>query len=80
MDKPRLWEVLKAGYSLKTFWADLSAGLIVGVVAIPLAVAFAIASGVTPDKGLLTAVVAGFFISALGGSNVQIGGQPGHSS
>jgi len=77
MDKPRLFEVLKAGYTLKTFWADLSAGLIVGVVAIPLAVAFAIASGVTPDKGLLTAVVAGFLISALGGSNVQIGGPTG---
>jgi len=77
MDKPRLFEVLKGGYSLKTFGADLSAGLIVGVVAIPLAVAFAIASGVTPDKGLLTAVVAGFLISALGGSNVQIGGPTG---
>lgn len=77
MDRPRLFEVLKAGYSLKTFGADLSAGLIVGVVAIPLAVAFAIASGVTPDKGLLTAVIAGFLISALGGSNVQIGGPTG---
>lgn len=77
MDKPRLLEVLRAGYTLKTFWNDLSAGLIVGVVAIPLAVAFAIASGVTPDKGLLTAVVAGFLISALGGSNVQIGGPTG---
>jgi len=77
MDRPRLWEVLKGGYGLSTFWADLSAGLIVGVVAIPLAVAFAIASGVTPDKGLLTAVVAGFLISALGGSNVQIGGPTG---
>jgi len=77
MDRPRLLEVLQKGYSLKTFGADLSAGLIVGVVAIPLAVAFAIASGVTPDKGLLTAVVAGFLISALGGSNVQIGGPTG---
>jgi SulP family sulfate permease len=77
MPHPRLFEVLKKGYTLKTFGADLSAGLIVGVVAIPLAVAFAIASGVTPDKGLLTAVVAGFLISALGGSNVQIGGPTG---
>jgi SulP family sulfate permease len=77
MDKPRLIEVLQKGYSLKTFGADLSAGLIVGVVAIPLAVAFAIASGVTPDKGLLTAVIAGFLISALGGSNMQIGGPTG---
>jgi SulP family sulfate permease len=77
MDRPRLLEVLKAGYSPRTFVSDLSAGLIVGVVAIPLAVAFAIASGVTPDKGLLTAVIAGFLISALGGSNVQIGGPTG---
>jgi SulP family sulfate permease len=77
MDRPRLFEVLKQGYKLKTFAADLSAGLIVGVVAIPLAVAFAIASGVTPDKGLLTAVVAGFLVSLLGGSNVQIGGPTG---
>jgi len=77
MAGPRFFEVLRQGYRLKTFGADLSAGLIVGVVAIPLAVAFAIASGVTPDKGLLTAVIAGFLISALGGSNVQIGGPTG---
>jgi SulP family sulfate permease len=77
MPRPRLFEILRRGYSLKTFGADLSAGLIVGVVAIPLAVAFAIASGVTPDKGLLTAVIAGFLISALGGSHVQIGGPTG---
>jgi len=75
--RPRLFDVLRQGYSLKTFGADLSAGLIVGVVAIPLAVAFAIASGVPPDKGLLTAVIAGFLISALGGSHVQIGGPTG---
>ena len=77
MPRPRLFEIFRQGYSVKTFGADLSAGLIVGVVAIPLAVAFAIASGVTPDKGLLTAVVAGFLISALGGSHVQIGGPTG---
>src|SRR5689334_9787511 len=77
MFRPRLFDILKQGYSLKTFGADLSAGLIVGVVAIPLAVAFAIASGVTPDKGLLTAVIAGFLVSALGGSHVQIGGPTG---
>lgn len=77
MSRPRLFEILKQGYSLKTFGSDLSAGLIVGVVAIPLAVAFAIASGVTPDKGLLTAVIAGFLVSALGGSHVQIGGPTG---
>ncbi len=56
---------------------DLSAGVIVGIVAIPLAIAFAIASGVTPDRGLWTAIVAGFLISALGGSRVQIGGPTG---
>src|SRR5471032_1695221 len=54
--------------------ADLPAGIIVGIVALPLAIAFAIASGVTPDRGLWTAIVAGFIISALGGSRVQIGG------
>src|SRR5471032_3555161 len=57
--------------------ADLPAGIIVGIVALPLAIAFAIASGVTPDRGLWTAVVAGFIISALGGSRVQIGGPTG---
>ena len=77
MDRPRLLEVLNQGYRPKTFFSDLAAGLIVGVVAIPLAVAFAIASGVTPDKGLLTAVIAGFLISTLGGSHVQIGGPTG---
>jgi SulP family sulfate permease len=77
MLKPRLVECLRAGYSPKDFIHDLAAGVMVGIVAIPLAVAFAIASGVTPDKGLLTAVVAGFIISALGGSHVQIGGPTG---
>src|SRR5213079_1265261 len=57
--------------------SDLTAGIIVGIVAIPLAIAFAIASGVTPDRGLWTAIVAGFLISALGGSRVQIGGPTG---
>jgi SulP family sulfate permease len=61
----------------RQFSADLLAGLIVGVVAIPLALAFAIASGVSPEKGLVTAVVAGFLISLLGGSRVQIGGPTG---
>src|SRR6202011_1343365 len=56
------------------FLGDLVAGIIVGVVALPLAIAFAIASGVSPDRGLWTAIVAGFIISALGGSRVQIGG------
>src|SRR5918911_943249 len=57
--------------------ADLTAGVIVGIVALPLAIAFAIASGVTPERGLYTAVIAGFLISALGGSRVQIGGPTG---
>src|SRR5690349_2146011 len=64
-------------YSRRQFLADLQAGVIVGIVALPLAIAFAIASGVTPDRGLYTAIVAGFLISALGGSRVQIGGPTG---
>jgi SulP family sulfate permease len=64
-------------YSLARFRADATAGVIVGIVAIPLAIAFAIASGVTPDRGLVTAVVGGVLISALGGSRVQIGGPTG---
>ena len=65
------------GYGAGTFFADLIAGLTVGLVALPLAMAFGIASGVTPQAGLYTAVVAGFLISALGGSRVQIGGPTG---
>ena len=64
-------------YNRKTFTADLMAGTIVGIVALPLAIAFAIASGVSPEKGIITAIVAGFIISALGGSKVQIGGPTG---
>jgi len=64
-------------YSKEKFFADCIAGFIVGIVAIPLAIAFAIASGVSPDKGLFTAIVAGFLISVLGGSRVQIGGPTG---
>src|SRR5882672_12123239 len=64
-------------YSRQDLGADLLAGLTVGMVALPLAMAFGIASGVTPQAGLYTAVVAGFLISALGGSNVQIGGPTG---
>jgi sulfate permease, SulP family len=66
-----------AGYSRRQFLADLQAGLVVGIVAIPLAIAFAIASGVPPETGLVTAAVAGFLISFLGGSRVQIGGPTG---
>lgn len=73
---PKIFTTLK-DYSFKAFTADLVAGAIVGVVALPLAIAFAIASGVSPDRGLVTAVVAGFLISALGGSRVQIGGPTG---
>ena len=74
--KPRLLHCLK-NYNRKTFVADLMAGIIVGIVALPLAIAFGIASGVTPEKGIITAIVAGFVISALGGSKVQIGGPTG---
>ncbi len=73
---PKLVTTLKT-YNREQFLADLTAGVIVGIVALPLAIAFAIASGVTPDRGLYTAVIAGFIISALGGSRVQIGGPTG---
>lgn len=74
--KPKLFTTIKK-YRLPDFYSDLSAGLIVGVVALPLAIAFAIASGLSPEKGLITAVTAGFIISFLGGSKVQIGGPTG---
>src|ERR1700729_12355 len=64
-------------YDRQTFVRDLTAGITVGLVALPLAMAFAIASGVPPQAGLYTAVVAGFIISALGGSRTQIGGPTG---
>ncbi|HEY7569564.1 MAG TPA: SulP family inorganic anion transporter, partial [Gemmatimonadaceae bacterium] len=73
---PKLVTSLKA-YDRHHFAADLMAGTIVGIVALPLAIAFAIASGVPPERGLITAIVAGFLISALGGSRVQIGGPTG---
>lgn len=74
--RPRLLDSLRE-YSPKDFAADLGAGITVGVVALPLAMAFAIASGVRPEAGLITAIVAGFLVSALGGSRVQIGGPTG---
>lgn len=74
--RPRLVSSLK-GYTRDRFFADAGAGLTVGIVALPLAMAFAIASGVKPEAGLFTAIIAGFLISALGGSNVQIGGPAG---
>jgi len=73
---PKLVTTLKT-YDRQQFVADLVAGTIVGIVALPLAIAFAIASGVSPERGLITAIVAGFLISALGGSRVQIGGPTG---
>ncbi len=75
--EPKLVTVLREGYSGQQFLRDLVAGVIVGVVALPLAIAFAIASGVKPEQGLYTAIVGGFLISALGGSRVQIGGPTG---
>ena len=75
--EPKLLTVLREGYSRRQFIGDLGAGLVVGVVALPLAIAFAIASGVSPEKGLYTAIIAGFLISLLGGSRVQIGGPTG---
>ena len=74
--KPQLFATLK-NYSRKQFTTDLLAGIIVGIVALPLAIAFGIASGVTPEKGIITAIVAGLIISVLGGSKVQIGGPTG---
>ena len=73
---PKIVTALKT-YDRHQLVADTIAGMIVGVVALPLAIAFAVASGVTPDRGLWTAVIAGFLISALGGSRVQIGGPTG---
>ncbi len=74
---PKLFSILKQGISKKQLQKDIVAGLIVGIVALPLAIAFAIASGVSPDKGLITAIIAGLIISVLGGSRVQIGGPTG---
>jgi len=76
MFRPKLFDTLK-NYNRQQFTKDLLAGIIVGIVALPLAIAFAIASGVSPEKGLYTAVIAGFIISAMGGSRVQIGGPTG---
>ena len=74
--KPKLFTTLK-GYTREQFVTDAIAGVIVGVVALPLAIAFAIASGVSPERGLYTAIIGGGLISALGGSRVQIGGPTG---
>jgi sulfate permease, SulP family len=74
---PKLITVLREGYSVEAFRADVIAGLTVAIVALPLSMAIAIASGVTPDRGLYTAVVGGFIVSLLGGSRFQIGGPAG---
>lgn len=74
--RPRLLTALR-GYDASRLRADIAAGVTVGVVALPLAMAFAIASGVKPEQGIVTAIVAGLLISALGGSQVQIGGPAG---
>ncbi|MCQ0987971.1 SulP family inorganic anion transporter [Jiella marina] len=77
MFTPKLVTVLKEGYRLEAFKADLVSGLTVAIVALPLSMAIAIASGVSPDRGLITAIVGGFFVSLLGGSRFQIGGPAG---
>lgn len=74
---PKLFSILKGGISKEQVATDVIAGFIVGIVALPLAIAFAVASGVSPEKGIITAIVAGFIISVLGGSRVQIGGPTG---
>jgi SulP family sulfate permease len=76
MFRPKILDTLK-NYTKAQFYKDALAGVIVGIVALPLSIAFAIASGVSPEKGLVTAVIAGFIISVLGGSRVQIGGPTG---
>lgn len=74
---PKLCSLIKAGIPRETLLKDMMSGVIVGIVALPLAIAFTIASGVSPEKGLITAIVAGIIISVFGGSRVQIGGPTG---
>lgn len=74
---PKLFSILKEGYTKKQFFSDFQAGIIVGIIALPLAIAFAIASGVTPEKGLITAIIAGLIIAILGGSRVNVSGPTG---
>lgn len=75
--KPKFFTLLKEGISKEQIMTDTFAGIIVGIVALPLAIAFAVASGVSPERGMITAIIAGFIISFLGGSRVQIGGPTG---
>ena len=74
---PKLFGLIKDGSVKKNLSKDILAGVVVGIVAIPLAIAFSVACGVSPEKGIITAIVAGFLISLLGGSRVQIGGPTG---
>jgi SulP family sulfate permease len=74
--RPKIVNAAK-GYNSQTFISDLSSGITVGVIALPLAIAFAIASGLKPEAGLISAVIGGFLISVFGGSKVQIGGPAG---
>jgi len=75
--QPKIFTSFKEGITKEQLLADVFSGIIVGIVALPLAIAFAVASGVSPEKGIITAIVAGFIISFLGGSRVQIGGPTG---
>ncbi|WP_034763441.1 SulP family inorganic anion transporter [Chrysiogenes arsenatis] len=77
IESPKSLQCWREGYTREAFFADLSAGITVAIVALPLAMAFAIASGAAPEQGLYTAIIAGFLISALGGSRHQIGGPTG---
>ena len=74
---PKLFTCMK-GYTKEQFLKELIAGIIVAVIALPLSIALAIASGVSPEKGLYTAIIGGFIVSFLGGSRVQIGGPKEH--
>jgi SulP family sulfate permease len=75
--RPKFFDIIQNGVGKEQFRKDVLSGIIVGIVALPLAIAFAIASGVSPEKGLITAIIGGFIISVLGGSRVQIGGPTG---
>jgi sulfate permease, SulP family len=75
--EPKLFSILRKGYTSRQFSSDLTAGIIVGIVSLPLAIAFAIASGVKPEQGLYTAIIAGFFIAMFGGSRAQVSGPTG---
>ena len=74
---PKFFNLLREPYTRDMAWRDITAGVVVGVVALPLAIAFAVASGVRPEQGLYTAIIAGFVVSLLGGSRYQIGGPTG---